>query len=88
MAYDMRDSFVMPTLVDEYAGAVKDRWGDCAATGVYLLYHWLKVPLRVVSQFQRDSYENCNDDEEIVSCKWTKELFLKYLYTALINWVE
>ena len=34
MAYDMRDPFIIPALVDEYAGAVKDFWGERVATGV------------------------------------------------------
>ena len=39
MAYYMRYPFVIPKLVDEYSGAVEDRWGNCEATGVYLLSH-------------------------------------------------
>ena len=58
MAYNMRGTFIIPTLVDEYAGAIDDRWGERVTTGVYLLSHWSKVSLCVVSQFQRDSYEN------------------------------
>ena len=58
MAYDTRYPFVTPTLVYEYAGSVKDHWGSHAETGVYLLYHWLKVLLCVVSHFQRYSYNN------------------------------
>ena len=34
MAYDMRDPFIIPALLDEYNGAVKDRWGNCVATEV------------------------------------------------------
>ena len=70
MAYDMRDPFIIPALVDEYAGAVKDFWGERVATGVYLLSHCLKFLIRVVSQFQRDSYKNFNDNENIISCEW------------------
>ena len=33
MAYDMRDPFIIPTLVDEYDGAVQDFWGNHAETG-------------------------------------------------------
>ena len=40
MAYDMMDQFFISALVDDYDGAVEDRWGNCVATGVYLLYHW------------------------------------------------
>ena len=81
----MSDPFITPTLVDEYVGAVEDRWGNCAETGVYLLYHWLKVLLHVVSQFQRDSYENYSGDEDIVSCEWMKEIFINYSDPALIK---
>ena len=62
MAYDIRDLFIIPVMVDEYYGAVEGRWGGSAATGVCLLSHWSKVLLRVVSQFQKDSYDNCSDD--------------------------
>ena len=76
MAFDMRDPFIISTLVDEHAGAAEDRWGDCEATGVYLLYHWFKVLILVVAQFQRDYYEYYSDDDDIISCEWTKELFI------------
>ena len=39
MAYNMRDPFVIPTLVDKYVGTVKDSWGDCATAGIYLFSH-------------------------------------------------
>ena len=42
MAYDTRDPFVIPTLVDEFDGAAKDCWGNRAATGVFLFSHWSK----------------------------------------------
>ena len=57
-------------------------------TGVYLLYHWSKVSLRVVYQFQRDSCKNFNEDEDIVSCECTKEIFVKSSDTTLIKMVE
>ena len=34
MAYDMIDPFIIPALVDDYAGSVEDRWGNRVATGV------------------------------------------------------
>ena len=34
MAYYMRDTFIIPDLVDEYVGAVEDRWGNRVVTGV------------------------------------------------------
>ena len=39
MAYGMRDPFIIPTLVDDYAGTVEDCWGGRAIIGVYLLSH-------------------------------------------------
>ena len=84
----MRDPFYIPKLVDEYAGEVEDRWGNHVTTGVYLLSHWSKVSLHVVAHPQRNSYNNCNDDEYIVSCEWKKEIFLNSLDTAIIKRVE
>ena len=88
MDYDMRDTFIIPTLVGEYDGAVEDRWGNRAVTGVYLLSHWLKVLLPTISQFQSNSYENFNDNEDIVSCEWTKEIFVNSSHNTLIKRVE
>ena len=56
MASNMRDPFIIPTLVDVCAGAVEDRWGNRAATGVYLLSYWSKVLLCVGSQLLMDFY--------------------------------
>ena len=56
--------------------------------GVYLFSHWSKASLRVVAQFQRDSYENCSDDEDIISCEWTKEIFINSSYPDLIKSLE
>ena len=50
--------------------------------------HSSNVLLHVVNQFQRDSYENCSDDECIVSCEWTKEIFINFSYTYIIKRVE
>ena len=69
MAYDMRYPFIIPTLVDEYAVVVEDRWGNHTETGAYLLSHWSKFLLRVLAQFQIDSYDNCSHNEDIVSCE-------------------
>ena len=72
----MMGSFVIPTLVGEYSGVVKDSWGNRATTGVYLLSHWSKVSLRVVARPRMNSYANCDDNEDIVSCEWKKEIFV------------
>ena len=88
MAYDMGDQFIIPTVVDEFAGAVEFFSENRATAGVNLLYHWSKVLFHLVSQFQRDPYKNCDDNEEIVICEWTKDLFIKSSDPALIKWVE
>ena len=88
MAYGMMYPFIIPTLLYVYAGAVQDHWGNCVSTGVYMLSQWSKFSLRVVAQFQRDSYDNVNDNEDIVSCDWRKELFVNSLDPALIEKVQ
>ena len=60
MAYNIRGSFIIPTLVDKYSGAVEDFRGNRATTEVYLLSHWSKFFLHVVSKLQSNSYINCN----------------------------
>ena len=42
----------------------------------------------MVAQLQRDSYDNCSDNEDIVSCEWEKELFLNSSDPPLIKKVE
>ena len=87
MAHDMRNPFIISTMVDEYASAAKDHWGNRATEGVYLLSHWLKVLLHVVAQFQRDYYGNYSENEDIISCEWTNELFVNSLDPTLIKTV-
>ena len=84
----MRYMFIIPALVDEYSGAVEDRWGNRAAMRVYLLSHWSKVSLCMVAQSQRYSYKICIEYEDIVSCEWMKELFINSSDPALIKRVE
>ena len=85
MAYTMMNPFIIPTMVYQYASAVEDSCQGCATTGLKLLSHCSKVSLCVVAQFQRDSYNNCNDNEDIVSYEWTKELFVNSSGPALIK---
>ena len=42
----------------------------------------------MLAQLQRDFYENFSDDEDMVSCEWTKDTFLNSSDPALIKWVE
>ena len=87
IAYDMMAPFVVPKLMDAYNQDVQLRWGD-RADGFNLFRHWSKVSLSVVAQFQQDSYEACQDDEDIVSCEWTKELFTNSSDPALTKRVK
>ena len=50
--------------------------------------HCSKYSFLVVSQFRRDSYKNSNDDEDIFSSEWMKELFVKPSDPAIIIIVE
>ena len=38
--------------------------------------------------FQQDSYKNCADDKDIVSCEWTRELFINSTSSALVKRIE
>ena len=88
MAYDTRYPFIKPTLVDEYDGAVDDLWGNCAEPWVYLLSHRSKIFLCAISQLQMYSYNNFSNNEDIVSCEWTKELFVNSSYLSLVKSME
>ena len=88
MGYDMLAPFIIPKLVDSRASTVGDRWGDPTSTGLNLFQHWSKLSLSTVALYQKDSYENCADDEDIVSCEWTKELFVNSSSPALVKRIE
>ena len=42
----------------------------------------------MIDQFQRDSYENCSNDKDTVSCEWMKEIFVNNSDPALIKKVK
>ena len=52
------------------------------------MYHLSKNLLQVLDQFQRDSYDNCSNDKDIVSCEWMKEIFVNNSDPALIKKVK
>ena len=53
-----------------------------------LFKHWSKIYLQQEIIFQRDSYDHCVDDEDIVSCEWNLEFFVTSFNSALINMIE
>jgi hypothetical protein len=88
MSYDMIAPFMIPKLINSEADAVKDRWGDRETTGLNLFQYWSKFSLTTVALFQQDSYKHCANDEDTVSCEWTRELFINSSSSALIKRIK
>ena len=76
IAYDMMSPFIIPYFLNIYDLKVKYLWGNHAATGVNLLKHWYKISLQQEILFKKHSYDNCVNDEDIVRCERTLDLFL------------
>ena len=75
-------------MLDDYELEVEYLWYNHSETGVKLFKHWYKIYLQQEIMFQRDSYDNCVDDGDIVNCELTLEFFVKYCNDALINTIE
>ena len=88
LAYDTMASFIVPYFIYEYSLEVEYLWVDLDATGVNLFKQWYKIYLQQEIPFQRDSYDNFFNDEDIVGCEWTLELFVNYCDGALIKSIE
>ena len=69
--YDIMSPFIVTYLIDEYALEVEYLWGDRSDTGVNLFKQSSKISLQQKILFQRDLYNNCVDDYDIVSYEWT-----------------
>ena len=68
LSYDMVVPCIIPNSLYMYALEAEDRWGYLYATGVNLFKHYSKISLQQEILLQRDSYDNCVDDDNIVSC--------------------
>ena len=86
--YDIMEPFIVPDLLNEYDLDVEYFWGDLNKTGMNLFKHWSKISLQQATLFQRYFYDNCVNDEDIVSFEWTLELFVNSCDGALINSIE
>ena len=60
-------TFIIQYFLYEYALEAEDFWGEHAATGMKYFKHWYKISLLQEILFQRDSYTNCVDNEDISS---------------------
>ena len=78
LAYYMMAPFIITGLVGHYTLKLEYFWGDRATIGIELFKNWSNISLQQEILFQRDSYYNCVNNEYIVSCKWTLEVFVKY----------
>jgi len=66
-AFDMFDPFLIPTWTDPDAISVLDRWGDRKVDVIDLTKHWSKVLLEHVCAWQRDTFDWCNDEDDLTS---------------------
>ena len=88
LSNDIIAPFIVLDLVYKYALEVEDLWGDRAAPGMHLFKHWSKISLQQEILFQRYYYDNCVDNEDIVSCECNLELFVNSCDGDLINSIE
>ena len=88
LVYDMVENFIVLYLVDDYALKVEDFWYNHAAIGVNLFKEWSKIYCQQAILFQRDSYDNCVENEDIVSFEQPLELFVNSCNGALIKRIE
>ena len=85
--YDMKSVLMIWPPKDLNAAAVKDRWGDPKDTKC-LLSHWSSFLLDIVKQWQKDTNEECVDDEDLTSCQWISQLLDNSSATELIHRVD
>ena len=85
--YDMKSVLMIWPPKDLNAAAVKDRWGD-PKDAKCLLTHWSSFLLDIVKQWQKDTNEECVDDEDLTSCQWISQLLDNSSATELIHRVD
>ena len=85
--YDMKSVLMIWPPKDMNAAAVKDRWGD-PKDAKCLLTHWSSFLLDIVKQWQKDTNEECVDDEDLTSCEWISQLLDNSSATELIHRVD
>ena len=66
-AFDMFDPFLIPSWTDPDAISVQDCWGDKKVDVIDLTKHWSKVLLEHVCAWQRDTFDWCNDEDDLTS---------------------
>ena len=63
-AFDMFDPFLIPTWTDPDAISVLDCWGDRKVDS---------IDLTNMCAWQRDTFDWCNDEDNLTSMEWVKE---------------
>jgi hypothetical protein len=86
-AFDMFDPFLIPTWTDPDAISVWDRWGDMKVDVIDLTKHWLKVLLEHVCAWQRDTFDWCNNEDDLTSMEWVTDFFT-FTNSCAINLVK
>jgi hypothetical protein len=72
-AFDMFDPFLIPTWIDPYDISVLDCWGDRKHDGIDPTKHWSNLSLKHVCAWQRDTFDWCTDEDDLISMEWVKE---------------
>ena len=85
--YDMMSVLMIWPPKDMNAASVEDRWGD-PKDAKCLLTHWSSFSLDVVKQWQKDTNEECVDDEDLTSCEWIRQLLGDSSASELIHRVD
>ena len=67
--YDTKAPFMITRLVDGILTAVGYFWRNPDIRGVNLFNHWTKITLYQATIFQKDTYYESRDMEDIVSCE-------------------
>ncbi len=88
IAYDLYNPFMVPLWIEPQAIGVMNRWGDRGSDSIDLLKHWSQVSLEHVCAWQRDTFDWCNDNEDLTSIEWVKELLTNSCDINLVKRID
>ena len=87
-AFDMLSPFYIPAWINPMAISVNDRWGDRRAGCVDLTKHWSQISLEHACAWQRDTFDWCEDDNDLTSMEWAKEFLTNSCDINLVKRIE
>jgi hypothetical protein len=87
-AFDMFNPFLIPTWTDPDAISVLDRWGDRKVDLIDLTKHWLKVLLKHMYVWQRDTFDWFNGEDDLTSMKWVQEFLTNSCDNNLVKCLD